>query len=57
MKRILFSLVLSVFAAGIACAGMQAAQSDSFVPMPEPCSVVLCAFGAAFLYCTVKRVP
>lgn len=54
MSKVLFSVVLTMVTAGIACAGIEAAGPQA-AALPQPSTVVICAIGMALFRLTSKR--
>ncbi len=57
MRKAFSSIVFTLVLAGGACAGIQTAESQMAVPLPQPLTILICAAGLAFLRLTLKRVP
>jgi len=54
VSKVLFSVVLTMITAGIACAGIEAADPQA-ASLPQPSTVVICAIGTVLFRLTSKR--
>ena len=55
MSKVLISVVMTMITAGIACAGIEAADPQ-VVSLPQSSTVFICAMGVAMFRLTAKRV-